>query len=149
MALTAATVKRVNELLEEIYQLINPVEEPEPVAAIKALPDEVELEGIVGRPECKTVGGKVRFTAGLGVTEGNITRWVNVVAWNETARLAEDLSRGRPSEQQPGHCLPQLSHPVAQGARRPTVNAHRVHGSYVPTRMGGGDLFSSSFTRSR
>jgi single-stranded DNA-binding protein len=55
----------------------------------------VELEGRIGRPELKEVNGKCLFTAGLGIAEGNDTRWVSITAWGHTAELASTLRRGQ------------------------------------------------------
>ena len=58
-------------------------------------PDEVELEGVIGRPQFREVNGKSLFTAGLGVSEGNVTQWSALVAWGSTAEQAASLRRGQ------------------------------------------------------
>lgn len=88
-------LQRINTLLEELYRLVN--DEPEPdkpknVTPIK--PDEVELTGILGRPNLKLANGKQLFTAGLGVKEEDGLHWYDMQGWGKTAEYAARFARG-------------------------------------------------------
>ena len=60
---------------------------------LKALPklDEEELEGVIARPQLQTVKGKLLFTAGLKLENGE---WVNLVSWGGTAEVANGIAKG-------------------------------------------------------
>ncbi len=85
---------RLRALLIQALELLDG-ESPPPLdfAALKT--DEVELEGRIARPEFRIVrGGKTLWTAGIGVTEETVTRWVNAEGWGEVAKGLQNLQRG-------------------------------------------------------
>lgn len=92
------TRRRVNQLLQEIIDLLEHEGPPPTEPASNVTPirkdDEVELEGVIGRPELKEVRGTTLFTAGLKVTEGERDTWVNLAAWGRTAEAASTITRG-------------------------------------------------------
>lgn len=59
-------------------------------------PKEVQLTGIIGRPQFRHVNGKSLWSAGIGVSNGTGgTTWHNVVAWGNLAEYAhQHLHRG-------------------------------------------------------
>lgn len=93
------TIQRLKALMLEARLLLDELDDtpppppPDNVVALK--PDEVELEGVIGRPQFREVNGKSLFTAGLGVSEGNVTQWSALVAWGSTAEQAASLRRGQ------------------------------------------------------
>jgi len=56
--------------------------------------DEVELTGIIGRPQLREVKGKQLWTAGLGIKDGMTTYWRNIIAWGHIAVEANAHQRG-------------------------------------------------------
>ncbi len=86
-------------MLEELYRLVNPDEAQPEAAPANVTPirheDEVELEGMIGRPELKEVRGKTLFTAGLRVNQGEGEEWVSLAAWGPTAEAAATIRRGQ------------------------------------------------------
>ncbi len=89
----ATTLKHIKDLLLELRLAIDELDTPTEIIPIKA--DEVELEGIIGRPEMKEVRGRTVFTAGLGVKEGADTQWYALNAYGNVAADASTLLRGQ------------------------------------------------------
>jgi single-stranded DNA-binding protein len=92
------TRQRINQLLEEIYRLVNPApvepaEAPANITPIKR--DEMELEGVIDRTELKVVRAKSLFTAGLKVNQGEAQEWLSIAAWGPTAEPASTITRGQ------------------------------------------------------
>lgn len=91
-----STLARIRSLVAELECLVaedQPADTPANVIPIRDC--EVELEGIIGRPELKQVKGKTIFTAGLGVKEGTDTQWYALDAWGNVAVAASTLTRGQ------------------------------------------------------
>jgi len=55
---------------------------------------EVELTGIIGRPQLREVKGKQLWTAGLGIKDGMTTYWRAITAWGHIAVEANAHQRG-------------------------------------------------------
>lgn len=89
-------LRRLRSLAAELCQLLDELEDPPPsnVVALKA-PEEIELEGIIGRPQLTVVKGHDLWTAGLGIKNGPTTRWIGLVAWDNLALLAAPLVKGQ------------------------------------------------------
>jgi hypothetical protein len=87
---------KIREHVDAIDKLLKALENdfPPPANVVALKPDEVELEGILGRPQLKEVKGRPLFTAGLGIKEGNLTTWLNLEAWGSVAKNADYLLRG-------------------------------------------------------
>ncbi len=95
------TIQRLKQLMLEARLLLDELDESptppptEPANVVPIRPDEVELEGVIGRPQLKEVNGKTLFTAGLGVTEGNVTQWHSLECWGEAAIRASTIRKGQ------------------------------------------------------
>jgi hypothetical protein len=92
------TLQRIRTLVAELALLLEEDETPQPerppnVTPIKA--DEVELTGIIGRPDFKMVKGKSLWSAGIGTSNGvGQTEWRNILAWGKLAEAAQEIQRG-------------------------------------------------------
>jgi hypothetical protein len=93
------SIKRIKTLCLELRLALEELDEgpvPPPPDNVRAIrPEEVELEGVIGRPELKEVNGKQVFTAGLGITEGNVTQWHALECWGEAAIHASTVRKGQ------------------------------------------------------
>lgn len=92
-----STLTRIRALVAEIEQLLELEDEPQVdlyVAPI-AVPDEITIQGIIGRPEFTHRKGRPLWTAGVGVNERDETIWYNIAAWNDIAQQARAFGRGQ------------------------------------------------------
>lgn len=94
-----AAIKRIKALCLDLRLALEELEEgpiPPPPDNVRSIrPDEVELEGVIGRPMVKEVKGKTLFTAGLGAKEGDVTQWYNLEMWGSFAVAASTIQRGQ------------------------------------------------------
>ncbi len=91
-------IARIKALCLELHLALEDLDDsplPPPINNITPITaGEVELTGIIGRPEFKVVKGKSLWTAGLGIQDGNTTYWRNLTAWGSLAEEAKSLQRG-------------------------------------------------------
>ena len=87
---------RIKELLDEIIRLLeDKPDAPQPANVTTLSQSDKVMTGVVGRPEFADAGGKNRWTAGIGVSNGvGQTEWFSVVAWGEVALAAQEYPRG-------------------------------------------------------
>ncbi len=91
-------IARIKALCLELHLALEDLDDsplPPPIDNITPITaGEVELTGIIGRPEFKVVKGKSLWTAGLGIQDGQSTYWRNLTAWGSLAEEAKSLQRG-------------------------------------------------------
>lgn len=89
-----STLTRIRALVAEIERLLEQEPSDAPANVVSIRDGEVELEGVIGRPQYKMFGGKGRWTAGLGVQDGVVTQWINLTAWGSVAEAARRFPKG-------------------------------------------------------